>query len=379
MNVTNHANHTERQRGLAIQFWHRVIRAGTNDAGAVFAGCCDMFTHSAPSSPARPAAVHQAATRDIDEQAALLTGWSQSYAQLSAGAFEGHIAEAWLDGVHLFVEGTSRRLHQRGALPGERLAFGLPLAPVVGPAVFCGASDWAGDAQTGRFCTFSGAQGFEFFTPEGLQMAGMEIDRDELMRLATPDEQALIARVGSTAALHCASHDRVNGLRSFMRGVFEMLARDPGLLDNAAVRSQLRHAAQSNALELLVSAAHTAEEASIPPQRHWALVEQARAQVKLDPESPVTVAALCVALRVSRRTLQAAFQDVLGMAPAAFLRAERLAGARRALREAPTVTEAAAQWGFWHFGHFAQDYRRLFGELPSQTWRRLHAGSDAAH
>jgi len=36
MNVTNRANHTERQGRLAIQFWHRVIRAGTNDAGAVF-------------------------------------------------------------------------------------------------------------------------------------------------------------------------------------------------------------------------------------------------------------------------------------------------------------------------------------------------------
>jgi AraC family ethanolamine operon transcriptional activator len=380
MNVTNRANHTERQRGLAIQFWHPFIRAGTNDAGAVFARCCDMFTLFTPSSPARPAAVHLAATRDIDDQAALLTGWNQSYAQLSAGAFEGRIAEAWLDGVHLFVEGTSRRLHQRGALPTDRLALGLPLAPVTGPAVFCGASDWAGDAQTGRFCTFSGAQGFEFFTPEGLQMAGMEIDRDELMRLATPDEQALIERVGATAALHRASHDHVNGLRDFMRGAFEMLAREPALLDNAALRSQLRHAAQSNALEILVGAAHAAEQAPpVQPQRHWSLVAQARERVNEDPETPVTVAALCAALRVSRRTLQAAFQDVLGMAPAAFLRAERLAGARRALRDAPTVTEAAAQWGFWHFSHFAQDYRRLFGELPSQTWRRLHGPDDARH
>lgn len=382
MNVKNRANHTEHLRWLAIQFWHPFIRAGTNDAGAVFARCCDMFTLHTPTPPARSAAVHQAATRDIDEQAALLTGWNQSYTQLSAGAFEGRIAEAWLDGVHLFVEGTSRRLHQRGALPGDRLALGLPLAPVVGPAVFCGASDWAGDPHTGRFCTFSGAQGFEFFTPEGLQMAGMEIDRDELMRLATPDEQALIERVDHTAALHVAARERTEGLRTFMRGVFEMLAREPDLLDNAAVRSQLRHAAQSNALETLVSAAQAAQAADqtpVCPRRHGALVAQARARIEHDPETPMTVAALCVSLRVSRRTLQAAFQDVLGMAPAAYLRAERLAGARRALRGASTVTEAAAQWGFWHFGHFAQDYRRQFGELPSQTWRRLHGPGGFAH
>jgi len=340
-----------------------------------------MFTLSAPSSPARPAAVHLAATRDIDEQAALLTGWNQSYAQLSAGAFEGRIAEAWLDGVHLFVEGTSRRLHQHGALPGDRLALGLPLAPVVGPAVFCGASDWAGDAHTGRFCTFSGAQGFEFFTPEGLQMAGMEIDRDELMRLATPDEQALIARVGATAALHRAAHDRIDGLREFMRGVFETLAREPGLLDNPAVRSQLRHAAQSNALEILVSAAHADEAAPVAPQRHWALVQQARAQVSQDPENPGDGG------RVVRRAAGQPAHAAGGVPGRAGHGARRVPAGRSGwrARAGRCATRRPSprpprRWGFWHFGHFAQDYRRLFGELPSQTWRRLRGGSDpAAH
>ena len=27
----------------------------------------------------------------------------------------------------------------------------------------------------------------------------------------------------------------------------------------------------------------------------------------------------------------------------------------------------AHRWGFWHMGQFARDYRRLFGELPSET------------
>jgi AraC-like DNA-binding protein len=33
------------------------------------------------------------------------------------------------------------------------------------------------------------------------------------------------------------------------------------------------------------------------------------------------------------------------------------------------VNEIAARWGFDHAGNFAADYRRLFGELPSQTLR----------
>jgi len=35
------------------------------------------------------------------------------------------------------------------------------------------------------------------------------------------------------------------------------------------------------------------------------------------------------------------------------------------------VTDVALDWGFLHFGWFSQDYRRLFGETPSQT---LHRG-----
>ena len=34
-----------------------------------------------------------------------------------------------------------------------------------------------------------------------------------------------------------------------------------------------------------------------------------------------------------------------------------------------SVQDTAARWGFWHGGQFADDYRRQFDELPSQTLR----------
>ena len=33
-------------------------------------------------------------------------------------------------------------------------------------------------------------------------------------------------------------------------------------------------------------------------------------------------------------------------------------------------TLVAAQIGFWHFGRFASEYRRVFGEVPSDTLKR---------
>ena len=32
-----------------------------------------------------------------------------------------------------------------------------------------------------------------------------------------------------------------------------------------------------------------------------------------------------------------------------------------------TVRAVANRWGFWHMGHFGQDYKRQFGELPVET------------
>jgi len=47
----------------------------------------------------------------------------------------------------------------------------------------------------------------------------------------------------------------------------------------------------------------------------------------------------------------------------------RLDRARRLLKEgrASTVTEVALAVGIPHFGRFANEYRKMFGEVPSQT------------
>jgi AraC family ethanolamine operon transcriptional activator len=58
-----------------------------------------------------------------------------------------------------------------------------------------------------------------------------------------------------------------------------------------------------------------------------------------------------------------------------YLRAIRLNSARRELRDGNPaimqVQDIAARWGFWHLSHFASDYRTMFGELPSDTLRKL--------
>jgi AraC family ethanolamine operon transcriptional activator len=85
---------------------------------------------------------------------------------------------------------------------------------------------------------------------------------------------------------------------------------------------------------------------------------------------PLSLLDLCRELGVSERTLLYAFQEVRGLSPMAYFRASRLNAVRQELKTAPdtaNVHEIAQRWGFWHTGEFAAAYRRLFGELPSQT------------
>jgi AraC family ethanolamine operon transcriptional activator len=114
------------------------------------------------------------------------------------------------------------------------------------------------------------------------------------------------------------------------------------------------------------------------PLRGWSarqrVVNRAWEIVEDDDQGVVSVTDLCVRLGVPIRTLDDAFRACLGVGPKRFILGIRLNKVRRLLgrpdSEATTVTSVATRFAFFHFGHFAQQYRRLFGESPSQTLGR---------
>jgi AraC-like DNA-binding protein len=82
---------------------------------------------------------------------------------------------------------------------------------------------------------------------------------------------------------------------------------------------------------------------------------------------------VCKTIGVSNRSLTTCCNEILGMSPYRFLKLRQIHLARRALRQADptatTVTMIATEHGFWDLGRFAGAYRKLFGELPSETLR----------
>jgi transcriptional regulator GlxA family with amidase domain len=127
--------------------------------------------------------------------------------------------------------------------------------------------------------------------------------------------------------------------------------------------------------ELLLSHVHNYSEAlhgrnsSIAPRD----VKRAVEFIEANLEMPVTLADVAAAAGVPGRTLLKHFRDYRGISPMEYLRQARFDKAHAALRcpeISQTVSDVAVTWGFCHMGRFSAEYRKRYGELPSETLAR---------
>lgn len=86
----------------------------------------------------------------------------------------------------------------------------------------------------------------------------------------------------------------------------------------------------------------------------------------------ISVEQLMAVARVSERSLYTLFERQVGLSPRDYMRQRKLERVYTVLQlaTARSVTEVALDHGFLHLGRFSEAYRKRFGELPSQTWKR---------
>ena len=321
-----------------------------------------------------PILVDARASLDIHEQATLLDTWNQSYCQISSGRFAGSLRSIQVDGLRLFIERMNRSVFQKGDVGSDRVGVGLPLR-LDGRAVLCGET-----ANLNDLHVFSGNSGFEYLSPQGLVFIGLEFTHDPAV--LSNSEDLLIRELRSLLQqgrrVIPIDNAKTQFVRSAFLSLFEKIAADPSLLSNPRSSSALKRSSLAIVLELLAHSQERKEPRATASVGNWELASRTRALIEDAPDCPMSVIELALRLGVSRRTVQYACQDALGIKPVSFMRAIRLSGARKEMRHARSVSEAATRWGFWHFGRFARDYRAMFGELPSETLKHRGAAEVAA-
>lgn len=295
----------------------------------------------------------------VHQQAMLLKTWNQEYVQVSNGRFRGSVDSITIDGIRLFDERMNQRVLQKGATPDDVLAIGMPLR-LAESAILCGVVCSEEDLHI-----FSGSGEFEYLSPPGFAFIGIEIPLTQDVLQQFDDADFISKRRGQEIRKISVGLGKANALREAILCLFELQKRDPSILEHS---HQLRRTLVSSIVDIMQAGDPGSD--SDRSNNAWKLIRRMRDVVVENPDCPISMTDLASSLGTSRRSIQYACQSILHTTAVDYLRTIRLNRVRMELAWRPTVTYAAAEWGFWHLGNFARDYQRLFGELPSDTHRR---------
>lgn len=310
---------------------------------------------------------------DADDQAHNLTAWDQQYDQVTGGPFLGALTELQMPTMQVFLEYTSQAVRQSCCVWPDAFWFGVP-----------GQLDTAGERSSVnaringslvRACTIMVRPGnceFELLTPADYAIYGIVIKRDSLVSTASRMGCRIDwAQLERAEVLHVSEPARLACQQTLARLILQDRA-DSEILPSASVACAEQ--AVMMAVLSMLDASEVDSAVSNSFKRRQRIVAQARDHVLAHRDRLVGVTELCERLHVSRRTLQYCFEDVASISPVQYLRIIRLNGARRELHKhcsvSRTVRDVAADWGFWHFSQFSSDYRKLFGQSPSECLRQ---------
>lgn len=295
---------------------------------------------------------------DFDALTDAAREWDLDFLQLDRGGFEGEVLQATA-GRLFFSEGRfGRKLEQRGSAPAGMRTFVVPVhegVRFIWRRKHVESTDVLLFPHSGELHAISQSD-FHVFTiscPEDLLYEVAE------MR-GVSDAGRLLQHEKVTCPAHLAHRIR-QALHRFREAV--RTGADPAITEDL----------ESEIPSLLIGALDGSRSPSsdLSSARRRRAIARVKDLIAANEHRPLTVFELCQAARVSERTLQYSFLEYFGVTPKTYLKAIRLNGARKSLRRAnlatTTVTEIAGEWGFWHMGQFAADYRKQFDELPSQT------------
>ena len=304
---------------------------------------------------------------DIDEQAARLTGYDQSYQQISRGAFSGTFVSCDIDAeLSLFFENTNQVLYQSATVPRDHYAVGLLM-------------------NTDKTLVFNCSpftKGAAFILPPGAEMQGNSSPAMTICVIHVACallQQALErqTRAGRHFSPEYIPYKMVTNtldtrsLYSLLKGFLHGAAQEQLSFNSANQTTAFKNTLVETIGSLFVE--NPGSGLIKARDKHLRLFHHALDIIQDNLCEQLMVGNLCEELAVSRRTLEYIFIENIEMSPAKYIKVLRLNNIRREIlsKECDNLGDIAAKWGIWHLGRFSQDYHRLFGELPSATKERV--------
>jgi AraC family transcriptional regulator, ethanolamine operon transcriptional activator len=322
----------------------------------------------ATHEPDTPAWASSKLTFDIDAHANSQGDWELRYEQLSPGNFRGELVMLQLNGMSLSGEKTNLALRQRGRLGEQVYGFAMSVE-TTGDVYFDGRK-----VHPDAILCGSGRE-IDFVTPPQHHLVALTVDRNLLNPLWERMYQKPLAAWLEHQVELRPTPESAGALRAkHLQALKEALALAQHFTDASAL-NQLRDDLLIEWIEAIPPHVDISDLDSLARRKR--MVDKACDLMLANPDEPPSILDICSRVGASRRKLNYCFQDVLGTSPTQYLRALRLNGVRRGLRQAgpqESVQDVATRWGFWHQGQFSLDYKKHFFELPSETLNRARKG-----
>lgn len=287
----------------------------------------------------------------IDEVTSSLE-WPTRYRQLERGPYKASVASFDGDSHFLLSERSSRAVEAIGGSPPDTTVFAI----ISGGTAVINGREW----NPGQLLVLEAGAEFRISLRANCTVVQLGVASDFLADFLNRMKQKGSPSSVSISDLGSAGTKR---LESALKGCL-LKPSDMAVISHAV-----------NAFGPVLD---ICDDTAIP--KHTSGVQRAltraREYIEGNLERTLLISEVAAYAGTSQRTLERGFAAELGVTPEQYVRAIRLHKVRQILLkpnvdEDRSVTSVANRCGFNHLGRFAKEYRRFFGELPSETLAAL--------
>jgi len=294
----------------------------------------------------------------------VLRGYNIDLQQLDRGSFSGKIQQIQCGNVFINRIATTRRLEAFGSVPAGLITFGIPTDSCL-PFI------WRNKYSKGNTLQIhkQGSE-LEMTTHPFFEAIDVSISEESFNILLQHWELPELNEIINKREMLACDPVKIQQLRSVLRFISHTLENNPELLK---LTPELQNIIQYEVPYLLAQTLINAEDRSVnsPPKKRNIALKIAVEYIKSTPRNFVSFNKFSRDTGINERTLQRAFLEQYGIAPKSYAQAYYLNSVYKALIKSNpadiSISEIASSFGFSHMSQFAKDYRRHFGELPSET------------
>ncbi len=294
----------------------------------------------------------------------VLKGYDLDLHQIDRGQFNGSLQQIQYGPVFINRISATRRFEVSGSPPPGLRTFGIP-------GENCLPFTWRNKISNGNSIQiYKPDTELEMITHPFFEAIDVSITEDAFNVLLQQWDLPALDKLIAKREMVICNPEIMPLLRKTLQTICITVDNNPEQLNHNTDLQELIKVEIPYLLSQALMEAETQDIRTMPAKRSYAL-KTAIDYIQATPHDKISLNAFCAENNINKRTLQRAFLEHYGITAKSYAKAHRLNHAFKILSasdaDATRISDIASSFGFWHMSQFATDYRRHFGELPSET------------